>query len=376
MSFVLQENVPLAPLTTLGIGGPARFFVEGTDETAVREALHFAKRKKLPLLVLGGGSNVVVADEGFPGVVVRIAIPGRELLTPLSSKPGVVAYRLGAGVDWDSFVAFSVGQNLAGIECLSGIPGSVGGTPVQNVGAYGQEVSSVIRSVRVFDRREEKIRELDNAACGFSYRQSIFNSTERECHIVLAVTFALRKDGAPTLRYTDVERYFQSSPLKPSLGDLRQAILAIRRKKGMVLAPKDPDSRSVGSFFKNPVVSEAFYRELALRFPGQPIPSYPVADRSAFSATAPSKVKLAAAWLIEQAGFSRGYPAAAQPHSRVGISSKHTLALINRGGATAAELLDLVRDIQSKVREEFHIELQPEPVFVGFPNRRCPSEFP
>ena len=261
-----------------------------------------------------------------------------------------------------------MGQNLAGVECLSGIPGSVGGTPIQNVGAYGQEVSSVIRSVRVFDRREEKVRELEKGECGFSYRKSIFNTTERDRYIVLSVTYALHVGGPPTLRYADLERYFRSAALKPSLQAVREAVRSIRRRKAMLWVREDPDCHSVGSFFKNPIVKPSFFEELQKLHPGVDIPHYPAPSATFPGESVPGGIKIAAAWLIEQAGFSKGYPPESRRKSRVGISSKHTLALINRGGGTAHEVLELMREVQAGVDEKFGLRLETEPDFVGFPN--------
>lgn len=364
MHWVLQENVPLAPLTTLGVGGPARYFTTARNEASIFDAHQFAKTKKLPLFVLGSGSNIVVADEGFPGLVVHIAIPGQELISAKPADSQRKIYRVGAGVNWDRFVAFCVGQSLAGIECLSGIPGSIGGTPVQNVGAYGQEVSNVIRTVRVFDREEERIHELDHDSCGFAYRQSIFNTAARGRYIVLAVTYALQPDGAPTLRYPDIQNFFPDVTTSPSLQAVRDAVCEVRRRKAMLLVPDDPDCSSVGSFFKNPVVSESVFKSIAKRYPGVAIPHYPVANSDLQKSTPTPKVKLAAAWLIEQAGFSKGYPA--QKRSPVGLSSKHTLAIINRGGASAQDVLTFMQEIQAKVKERFNIHLIPEPELVGF----------
>jgi UDP-N-acetylmuramate dehydrogenase len=261
-----------------------------------------------------------------------------------------------------------VGQNLAGVECLSGIPGSVGGTPIQNVGAYGQEASSVIRSVRVFDRHEESVCELEKSECGFSYRKSIFNTTERDRYIVLSVTYALHVGGPPTLRYADLERYFRSVPLKPSLQDVREAVRNIRRLKAMLWVKEDPNCHSVGSFFKNPVVKRSFFEELQKLYPTLDIPHYP-APKAPFPGGSPQDaVKIAAAWLIELAGFPKGFPLESQRKSRVGISSKHTLALINRGGGTALEVLELMREVQSGVEKKFGLRLETEPDFVGFTN--------
>lgn len=342
-SFI-QENVPLAPLTTLGIGGSARFFAEAASESELIAAIEFAERRDLPVFILGGGSNVLVSDEGFPGLVIRVAIKGIEWGERLTA---------GAGEDWDGFVRQCVERNLAGVECLSGIPGLVGGTPVQNVGAYGQEVSETITQVRVFDRQTKQIIELSYAECGFRYRTSIFNSTERNRYVVLAVSFALKANGEPALRYPDVKNFFDGKTDQPTLAEVRQAVIEIRSRKGMVIVPDDPDCRSAGSFFKNPVISaEAFVKLESVI--GERPPSFPAGD---------GYVKVPAAWLIERAGFQRGYA-----KSRAGISSKHTLAIINRGNATAQEVLDLVAEIQARVQTEFGVALLPEPVFVGFDN--------
>ncbi len=371
MTLDLQENVLLAPMTTLGIGGPARFFVRVDREETAVQAYEFAKHRKLPFFVLGGGSNLVVADAGFPGVVAHIELSGREELAP-NPHTGERIFRVGAGVDWDSFVAFCVAENLGGVECLSGIPGSVGGTPAQNVGAYGQEVSSVIQSVRVYDCAEERMRTLSPSDCGFSYRRSIFNTTERHRFIVLSVEYSLRSDGAPDLRYAELERYFARQGKVPTLKTVREAVLEIRKSKAMVLSADDPDTRSAGSFFKNPVIDLESFARIASAFPGEEIPHYPV--KASGEDAASSRVKLGAAWLIEQAGFSKGYPRTEQRSSRVGISSKHALALVNRGGASAQDLLALMREIQEKVQARFGLRLETEPEFVGFDEMRPGSE--
>ena len=260
----------------------------------------------------------------------------------------------GAGDDWDGLVASSVERGLGGVECLSGIPGSVGGTPIQNVGAYGQEVSETIVSVRVCDRLSRRIFSLHNAECGFSYRHSIFLSTARDRYIVLSVTYALLREGQPSLKYPEVQTYFAGSSRKPGLGEVREAVRAIRASKAMLLVSGDPDCRSAGSFFKNPIVSEQQYAELSARAPA-PVPRYPVRNGA-------GRVKVPAAWLIERAGFSKGYRS-----GRVGLSSKHTLALVNLGDASAGEVLALMREIQKGVGDRFGIHLAPEPQFVGFP---------
>ena len=364
--MTIQENVPLAPLTTLQVGGTARFFAELRREDEVREAVQFAKRRELPLFVLGGGSNLVVADSGWPGLVLKIAIGGIASPTANDATGNAVLFSVGAGVNWDDVVAQAVAQNCAGVECLSGIPGSVGGTPVQNVGAYGQEVADTIESVRALDLKQDRIVVLPKPACGFRYRASIFNSTERGRYIILRVNYRLHRGGAPSLKYADLQRHFAGrvqenfserpaeKTTPPSLAETRAAVREIRRSKGMLIVPGDEDCRSAGSFFKNPVLSEAQFKELAARAASKAleIPSYPALD---------AQKKVSAAWLVEHAGFSKGYAAGA-----AGISHKHALALINRGNARATDIVELKDEIQRGVQEAWGILLEPEPVFVGF----------
>lgn len=350
----IQENLPLAPLTTLKIGGPARFFVRAETEEEVIAAFDYAVRRGLPLFVLGGGSNILVADRGFDGLVIQTSLRG---LTILERNKNRVLISVRAGEDWDQFVEYAVSRDLAGIECLSGIPGLVGGTPIQNVGAYGQEVSETIRSVRVFDRKKRDIRVLENAECGFSYRQSIFNTTQRERFIVLGVEYQLIPGGRPQIVYKDLIEHFGEN--HPTLPEIREAVLRIRRDKAMVIDERDINTRSAGSFFKNPVVSRRQYEKLTkiarnknIIGPEEEIP---------FFQTDHQRIKVPAAWLIEKSGFPKGYT-----HGRVGLSSRHTLALINRGGAGSDDLLDLKKLIQKTVGENFGISLRPEPVFIGF----------
>src|SRR6202795_1079856 len=351
--MTIQENVPLAPLAPLRVGGSARYFAERRREDDVREAAQFAKTRTLPLFVLGGGSNLVVADSGWPGLVLRVAIGGITTQTTDASGNAVL-FSVGAGVNWDDLVAQAVVQNCAGVECLSGIPGSVGGTPVQNVGAYGQEVSDTIESVRALDLKEDRIVVLPKPACGFRYRTSIFNTTERGRYIILRVNYRLKRGGAPSLKYADLQKYFAERKTPPSLAEVRAAVREIRRTKGMLIVPGDDDSRSAGSFFKNPVLSEAQFKDLAERAEskGLEIPSYPALD---------AQRKVSAAWLVEHSGFSKGY--AVGP---AGISNKHALALVNAGQASAADIVRLEEQIQDKVQESWGIMLDPEPVFVGF----------
>ena len=353
MRMEILENIPLAPFTTLRIGGPARFFVEARSEEQARDAVIWGREHQLPLFILGGGSNLVVSDEGWPGLVLRVAITGIE-----AQRTGNEAlYDAGAGVDWDQFVARTVADGCTGVECLSGIPGSVGGTPVQNVGAYGQEVSETIASVEVLDLVSLERLRLQNADCGFAYRSSRFNTTDRGGYLIVRVAFSLRRGGAACLRYPDLLTKFAERAAPPSPAEVREAVLDIRRGKAMLVEEADPDSRSAGSFFKNPLVSRAVYERIAERWgrKGVRVPGFEQPN---------GRMKLPAAWLVERSGIAKGFQL-----GPVAVSSKHALALVNRGGARAADLLRLKELIQAKVSENFGIELEVEPVFVGFPAR-------
>ena len=340
----------LAPLTTLKIGGPAGFFAEAENVEDVRRAVEYARSRDLPLFVLGGGSNLVIADTGWPGLVLKIAIRGLEERT----ESGKTIFEVGAGEDWDTFVARAVSRNCAGVECMSGIPGSVGGTPVQNVGAYGQEVADTIASVQVFDRKDRQVRELCNEACGFSYRTSIFNSSERGRFIILRVTYALEPEGAAKIEYADLEKYFAGRGSPPTLSETREAVRRIRASKAMLITPGDEDCRSAGSFFKNPVLAPEQFADLMKRAAERnlQIPSYPALE---------AQRKVSAAWLVEHSGFHKGYST-----GPVGISRKHALAIVNRGDARAVDVVALKEQIEQRVWETWGIRLEPEPVFVGF----------
>jgi UDP-N-acetylmuramate dehydrogenase len=340
--MILREQVPLAPYTTFGIGGPARWLVEAADEASLVEAVQFARERGAPLFVLGGGSNILVSDQGFPGLALRITLSRIEQEGRL--------FRAAAGENWDGFVTHAISKGYGGVECLAGIPGTVGGTPVQNVGAYGQEVSDTIFSVRVLDLRHLTFAELPASACGFSYRRSIFNSTHRDRFIVTRVDYKLRAGAFPVLQYPDLKRYFHGRPDTPTLEEAAGAVREIRHEKGMLLVAGESDCHSAGSFFRNPVVAQARYDEIAAQA-SSPVPSYPASR---------GMVKIPAAWLVEHAGFQKGFALGA-----AGISSRHTLALINRGGATAAEVLALRDVIVATVEKRFGIRLEAEPVFVG-----------
>jgi UDP-N-acetylmuramate dehydrogenase len=344
------EQVPLAPYTTFQIGGPARWFAEAASEDDIAAAIAFAGERRLPLFVLGGGSNLLVSDAGFSGLVLRIALRG----IASTQQDGRLIVSAAAGEDWDGFVAYAVAADGAGVECLSGIPGTVGGTPVQNVGAYGQEVSQTIVTVRAFDRKSAEFVDLPAASCGFTYRRSIFNSTQREHYVVSRVDYALRQGSPANFVYADLARFFAArNVVAPTLGEVRDAVRSIRAQKGMLIVPGDADCRSAGSFFKNPIVPVTVLDSLAqeLGIEKRSIPAYPAQE---------GEVKLSAAWLIERAGFQKGYAL-----GNAGISSRHTLALINRGGASAAEVTALRDKVIDVVGSRFAVRLEPEPVWLA-----------
>jgi UDP-N-acetylmuramate dehydrogenase len=339
-----RSDVPLARYSTLHLGGPARRLLTCVDEGEIVDAVRAADAAREPLLVLGGGSNVVLPDAGWPGTVVRIASRGVEFLP---GADGRVTVRAQAGEDWDSLVALTVTEGLAGFEALSGIPGLAGGTPVQNVGAYGADVSQTVTAVRVLDRVDGRVVDLPAAACGFAYRNSRFKHTDR--YVVLRVDYALPESpiSAP-VRYAELARALGGQVGSPAPGaEVRAQVLRLRRGKGMVYDAADLDSHSVGSFFLNPVVDAAVAAALG------DAPSWPEPD---------GRVKLSAAWLIEHAGFGKGYGDGPER-----LSTKHTLALTHRGGGSAAGLLRLAATVTAGVRERFGVELVPEPRIVAPP---------
>jgi UDP-N-acetylmuramate dehydrogenase len=352
-----QENVSLAPYTTLQVGGPARFFCEVESEAGIVETVSFARERGLPLFVLGGGSNLLVSDAGFDGVVMHVSasLPRRER----RDGDGVLL-EAGAGEGWDSFVRYAVDRGYAGIECLAGIPGDVGGTPVQNVGAYGQEVAETIVQVRAYDLEAGTFVDLDHAACRFGYRRSLFNAEARGRYIVMGVTYRLRPDGEPALRYADVRRYFAAQidrGEKPTLRQVYDGVRSIREQKGMLTGQGGPDGRSAGSFFKNPIVASGLVGQVAQSAGclAEEVPQYPAGEGT---------VKLSAAWLIERAGFHKAFAM-----GRAAISSRHTLALVNLGGATAADLIALRDAVRASVESRFAVRLEQEPVMLGFPSQ-------
>ena len=348
--MIILENVPLAPRTTMQVGGPARYFVEASNADQVREAITVARSKRAPLFVLGGGSNLVVSDRGWPGLVLKVAVQGINH----RHGHGTAYFDVGAGEDWDGFVAAAVEHHCSGIECLSGIPGSVGGTPVQNVGAYGQEVAETIDSLVALNLEDGKEEEFEKGDCGFGYRTSVFNTSAKGKYVILRVTFALAHDSQPRMEYADLKKHFAAATRNPTLAEVREAVRLIRASKGMLLQPGDDDSRSAGSFFKNPVLTaeqfEALRKTAAARH--LEVPSYPALD---------AQRKVSAAWLVEQSGFPKGYA-----HGAAGISRKHALAIVNRGGATATEIVALQEEMRVGVERQWGIRLEPEPVLLGF----------
>jgi UDP-N-acetylmuramate dehydrogenase len=361
----------LADYTTLGLGGPARSFVPARTEPGLIDAVRSADQAGEPVLLIGGGSNLVISDDGFPGKVVLVSTRG---FTYVDAGDGAVNVTVAAGEDWDDVVAATVAEGLAGLEPLSGIPGRAGATPIQNVGAYGREVAEVITRVRVYDRQEDQIRDIPNECCGFSYRTSLFKSGRPESlvspsagslsraagqprYVVLDVTFRLARQSLSTpVRYAELAAELGvGMGEQAGVGEVRAAVLKIRARKGMVLNPGDPDTRSAGSFFTNPVVTaqELAVVEAAAAARGAgPVPRYPAGK---------GRAKIPAAWLIERAGFAKGYgvPGPAR------VSSKHTLALVNPGDATTADLLSLAREIVSGVQAAYGVTLTPEPILIG-----------
>ena len=337
----LRRDVALAPMTTLELGGPAEHFLDARSTEELIEGLRWAAEQGHDVSILGGGSNLIVPDEGVRGLVIRLGSKGIEV-----DGTRVVVQ---AGEDWDSFVARSVAEGWAGLECLSGIPGYVGASPVQNVGAYGQDVSETIVEVGVLDPRTLQRSTLKNAECAFAYRDSRFKRSPHEW-IVVDVTFELRAGGAPTIRYAELQKNIGANA---SLAQTREKVIELRKRKSMVIDPSDPNRRCAGSFFTNPFVSPSAAERLVADAVAEGIvdsedrvPRWPDGDR----------VKLAAGWLIERAGFAKG-----TRRGNVGLSTQHALALVHHGGGTTRELLAFADEVRAGVRERFGVELEREP---------------
>lgn len=350
-------NAPLAPMTTMGVGGAAKCLARVTSTQEMVKALEWAAENRLPVFVLGGGSNVVFADRGFQGMVLQPMLRG-IVAKHVGSR---LLFQVGAGESWDGFVQYCVRCRMGGVECLSGIPGTVGAAPVQNIGAYGQEVSQVIDSVRVLDRETMTVESHAAAWCGFGYRTSRFKA-EPDRYIVTAVTFALQPNAVPELRYADLERWFEEHPLAgpPRTDTVRRAVLEVRSQKGMVYDKDVPATHGCGSFFTNPVLGAREF-EHALHTGGYAAEQVP--HHAAGGGGDDGAVKVSAAWLIEQAGFARG---SRYENTPIALNPHHALAIVNYGRGTARQVVEFMQAIQDAVRTKFGIELAPEPNLVGF----------
>ena len=351
-----EKMVPLAPFTTLDLGGAASDFLRVKSAEQAAEVIRWwrglPEKERPPLLPLGGGSNLLVSDEGFQGLVLKMENDHLEVLERSESD---IVVRVGAGMIWDDFVARTAQEGWAGVECLSGIPGAVGAAPVQNIGAYGQEVSETIVLVSGLDTKSGESFQWSNSDCGFQYRDSRFKQAERGRYLITSVDFRLKPGGEPTIRYQDLLKRCDEADAH-TLESVRGLVIEIRRSKSMVYDKSDPNHRSAGSFFTNPIVSEELADKIQATLPeGLRFPRFPHGS---------GKVKLSAAWLIDNAGMKKGFQH--RPDAKVGLSSNHVLALTNRGGATTRELLELCEHVQRVVLERFAVQLVPEPVFVGF----------
>jgi len=351
--LIIEADLPLSRFTTFQVGGLARYYTRATTLQDVLESVSWVHEHSLPLLILGGGSNLLVADHGFPGLVLRIDLQGTEY----EMDRDVIELTAAAGENWHQLVTRIVELGWAGMECLVGIPGLVGATPIQNVGAYGQEIKDTLTRVEALDLQTGQVRAFTNEECGFGYRKSRFKADDRGRYLILSVTFRLIPGGEPKLFHAELERHLATrGHTPPMVRDVSATVLDLRRRKSMILHEDDPNTRSVGSFFVNPILDKqqfAMLLETIAPFTaaGERIPNYPTLD---------GRIKISAAWLIEHAGYARGYV-----HGNVGLSTRHALALINRGGATAHDILTFAREIRDRVRDRFGITLVPEPTLVG-----------
>lgn len=358
----LARDRQLRNYTTLQLGGPAAQWVTADSDAQVEEALRHATSEGVPLRVLGGGSNLVVADDGVDGVVLHMATRGLRV----ERDHDVVRVHAAAGEPWQHVVDLALDEQLAGVECLTGIPGCTGATPIQNVGAYGQEVGQVVESVRVLDRQDLSQRPWSTEECAFAYRDSAFKRAP-DRYIVLSVCFALRPGGAPALRYAELQRAMDPRTTTPTLREVADTVYRLRAGKSMVLDPHDPNHRSAGSFFTNPIVSAECAADVVSRATAAGLVQQ-ARDVPTFSAP-DGQVKLAAGWLIEKAGFKKGTRRGA-----VGISTKHALGLVHHGGGTTSQLLTLAREVRDVVRAQFGVTLHPEPTLWGLQwESACPT---
>jgi UDP-N-acetylmuramate dehydrogenase len=346
----VRENVSLAALTTFAVGGPARYFIEVASENDVVSALAFAGEKGLDHLVLGGGSNVLVSDDGFPGLVILNRIKGLSV----EEAGGTVFATAGGGEEWQNFVDLCVARDWQGLECLAGIPGTVGASPIQNVGAYGQEVSQVIARVHCLETATGKAVIFENGDCAFRYRESIFTTSAAGKYLVLSVTFTLIRGGTPVVTYRELEERL-SGFTSPTLADVRDAVIEIRAGKGVLIRTGYESFKSAGSFFKNPIVTATQFRDIEAIIAGE-------AGSTNWAWPLPNgDVKISAAYLIQRAGFNRGFRT-----GNVGISPYHTLILINGNGASARDIVDFAAEVQQRVLDRFGALLHPEARLIGF----------
>jgi UDP-N-acetylmuramate dehydrogenase len=349
-SIVIRENVTLADFTTFAVGGPARWFAQVSNEEEALQALVFAREKGLPLLVMGGGSNILASDDGFPGLVILNRITGFSF----EQAGGDIFVTAGGGEDWQDFVDRCIGAGWQGVECLAGIPGTVGASPIQNIGAYGQEVSQVITEVRCLEIATGTTVTFDNEKCSFRYRESIFNTKRIGSYLVTSVTFRLKRNAAPAVNYRELEERL-SAVAEPGPADVRDSVMSIRDGKGLIVRPGYQSFRCAGSFFKNPVVTSAQFEQVRDLVGGHGEGAgwaWPM--NGGF-------VKISAARLIQCSGFERGYRS-----GNVGISPRHTLILVSYEGATAGEIVDFASEVQRRVMDRFGVLLLPEVRLVGF----------
>jgi UDP-N-acetylmuramate dehydrogenase len=345
----VEEGRLLAPLTSMGVGGRAQYYAVIETTEGLGQAMKWSSARALPMWVLSGGSNLVVADEGLLGLVVDLRLRGIDY----DVRENAVQITAAAGEDWDSLVSETVARGYSGLECLSGIPGRVGATPIQNVGAYGQDVSQTISHVGVFDRDTGAIVRVEAADCDFGYRNSRFKGPEAGRYVIVSVCFRLRLSPPNIPGHSELKQQLaKQAPSAPTVSDIRQVVLRLRRSKSMVLDPSDPCSRGCGSFFVNPVVSSEVAASIRERFASESVPLYPQSL---------GRSKFAAAWLIEKAGYHRGYR-----DGNVGLSERHSLAIVAYPEATACDVVLFARRIQETVEHEFGVSLVPEPVFWGF----------
>jgi UDP-N-acetylmuramate dehydrogenase len=351
----ISENVALAPFCTLGVGGAARYLLDVYDLKTARYAMRWALEAKLPLFILGGGSNLVVADEGFPGLVLRVALRSMRYVRQANG----IVLTLAGGETWDNVVNWSVTRGWTGIECLSGIPGSVGATPIQNLGAYGQQLSDTLLKVEALDLHDGSPVSFHVDECGLGYRTSRFKAADRGRYLILAVTLLLHEHGVAQVRHEELSRALHDGGSSaPTPLDIRKAVMTLRRRKSLVLDEADANSRSAGSFFVNPIVAADVFqgvldaaRRRSTNTPAEEPPAHILPDGS---------IKIPAAWLIERAGFPRGYS-----RDHVGLSPRHALVIVNKGGASTREVITLARDIRNAVESAFGLRLIVEPELLG-----------